>query len=336
MGLIDTILQRPEFVKDPPVLVDIGASGGLNPAWSPVAKSSICIAFDGDQRELGRLQARKIYKELHVYNHAVIASHDPTADFYLTRVPACSSLLPPNTEKLAAWEFAGRFEVTEKKTIQTVHLQRILGERNLNRVDWFKSDSQGTDLRLFRSLGEDLSARVLVAEFEPGIMDAYFGEDKLWQLMAAMQEQNFWMSSIKIFGTQRIRKEVMDGFSNLERAYMVHLLKSSPGWAEVTYMNSFAARSFTQREYLLGWVFASIAKQHGFALELADQGVARFNDPIFEILRERSKTAIRFSYANLPAYFPLLWRLLRRWKKQRRHGVASGANLTQLADMDHL
>ena len=182
-------------------------------------------------------------------------------------------------------------------------------------MDWFKTDSQGTDLRLFQSLGENLIRRVLVAEFEPGIMDAYHGEDKLWQLMSYMDEQSFWMSDIRIKGSNRIRKDLLNGFSHFERDYMIHLLKSSPGWAEVTYLNSFSAGDFSPRDYLLAWVCAFIGRQFGFALELATRAKATCEDPVFENLRKRALQAIRGSYWNLPAYLPLLDRALRKWKK---------------------
>ena len=61
--------------------------------------------------------------------------------------------------------------------LPALDIPSVLAELGLERVDWLKGDSQGTDLRLFRSLG-DLASSVLVAEFEPGIIDAYEGEDK--------------------------------------------------------------------------------------------------------------------------------------------------------------
>lgn len=316
MKLIDWILTRPEFEDAPPVLVDIGASGGLNPAWQDLAKHSVCVAFDADDREMGYTRrASKVYKELYVYNRALSSGPEGTSDFYLTKSPPCSSLLEPNTERLSAWEFADRFAVIKKTTAETMQLATALRELKLDRVDWFKTDSQGTDVRLFQGLGQSLIRRVLIAEFEPGIIDAYHGEDKLWQLMSYMDEQAFWMSDICIKGSNRIRKDLLNGFSRFERDYMVHLLKPSPGWAEVTYLSSFTRDLFSKRDHLLGWVCASTKRQHGFALELATRARVAFDDSVFEELRQRSLHSIRRSYFNFPAYFPLLHRALRRWKK---------------------
>jgi FkbM family methyltransferase len=316
MRFIQEVLKRHEFEQAPPILLDVGASGGLNPAWRDLAKYSICIAFDADEREMRQTRrASNVYKELYIYNRAVSASPERTSDFYLTKSPPCSSLLAPNTKGLSAWEFADRFSVIKKDTIKTIHLSSVIQELKLERIDWFKTDSQGTDLRLFLSLGDALIRKVLVAEFEPGIMDAYEGEDKLFQLMSSMHTRAFWMSDMVIKGSHRIRKDLVKGFTRFELDYMVHLLKTSPGWAEVTYLSSFAHEEFSKRDYLLGWVCACIKQQHGFAWELAAGGHQRFRDPIFQTLEKHSMGRIRRSYFYLPAYFPLLRRLYRKWKK---------------------
>ena len=42
----------------------------------------------------------------------------------------------------------------------------------LDYIDWYKSDSQGTDLRIFDTLLDVVKDRVLAVDFEPGILDA--------------------------------------------------------------------------------------------------------------------------------------------------------------------
>jgi hypothetical protein len=320
MGMLNTVLSRCEFQEFPPVLVDVGASSGLNPGWKALAKYSICIAFDADDREMASTRrASKVYRELYVYNRALTSGPEGPSDFYLTQSPSCSSLLRPNHKKLSVWEYAERFRVCKKTSVQTVNFGTVLSELKLGQVDWFKTDSQGTDLRLFLSLGSSVIQKLLVAEFEPGIIDAYEGEDKLWEVMRAMDERDFWMADIEIKGSNRINKAMLDGFGRFEQTYMLHLLKVSPGWAEVLYLNSFtdAEGIFSMRDYLLGWVCASLKERHGFALELAVAGEERFEDAVFDTLKKYSLRRIRTSYANVSGYFPLLIRALRKWKRLR-------------------
>ncbi|HMH32288.1 MAG TPA: hypothetical protein VK543_04615, partial [Puia sp.] len=93
MKIIDTVLQSPCFADQPPVLIDIGASGELNAKWKAIAKYAICIAFDADDREFQITeQVNKNYKKLISFNRIVTTEQFEQADFYLTASPFCSSL----------------------------------------------------------------------------------------------------------------------------------------------------------------------------------------------------------------------------------------------------
>jgi hypothetical protein len=316
MNLVDRILTRAEFQNSPPVVVDIGASGGLNPAWRAIRRHSVCIAFDGDDSGLKNVpRASGAYKRLHVYNLLVTADRPGSADFYFTKSATCSSLLPPNQQQLSEWAFADRFQVLEKREVKTTNLTTILAELGLKGIDWFKSDSQGTDLRLFASLGDPVLSRVLVAEFEPGILDAYQGEDKLWQVLAFMEGRDFWMSDMRIKGSQWLRSDLMKDFAKLEKQLAPLFLKRSPGWGEIAYLNCFRCADFTARDFLLGWVFAFLLKQYGFALQLAVTARDRFDDPVFDDLQAHAISMIRLSYFRPSAYFDLMQRLAARIRR---------------------
>ena len=78
MEPFDRILSLPEFVADPPVLVEIGASGGTHRAWQALAPYSICIAFDPDSRQMQAVHDETSgYRRLHVVPAA--AAPDDTA-----------------------------------------------------------------------------------------------------------------------------------------------------------------------------------------------------------------------------------------------------------------
>jgi hypothetical protein len=312
MHIIDKILSREEFESAPPVLFDIGASGAIHPKWQAIAKYSICIAFDADNREMDYIVKKSSgYRNLYIFNSIVTDIDTTELNFFLTKSPYCSSALEPDIESLSEFEFAELFEVEKQIKIKCIQLKNILLELKLDRVDWFKTDSQGTDLRLFSNMGSEIYSRVLLSEFEPGIIDAYKGEDKLYELMRFMDTSNFWMSELEIKGNQRINKNVLAKFfnndKNLNRAfnskYIVNGLKVSPGWASVTYMNRYRL-GFMKRDYLLGWVFAVIEKQFGFALELAINAHQNFGDPCFIELQDYAVDAIRkSSRQSLPRYF---------------------------------
>lgn len=314
--MIQKILKRPELVEKPPVLIDIGASGKIHRAWRKFAKNSICLAFDADERDFNYvIDESGKFRKLYVYNCIVADQAAHRTNFYLTKSPHCSSLLEPDLEGLQNTAWAERFEVEKIKEIKTVGLLQVLNELELNYVDWFKSDSQGIDLRLFKSLPQQISDKVLVAEFEPGIINAYKNEDKLHKILAFMEENgNFWLSKFIVKGSRKISGQALSALfkSPFWQKLAMFSLKNMAGWGELTYINELKPKNnFSLRDYLLAWVFATVEKEHGFALLLAQQADNQFNDPIFKEMIAASKSKLRWGVWQLK-FLPAFWSSLKQ------------------------
>lgn len=286
--LIEKILNKEEFLSKPPVLIDIGASGQLHKIWKYIAPHSICVAFDGDDRDFKNTESDKSgYKKLIILNRIVSDISSEETKFYLTESPHCSSALKPNLKALKKWDFCELFEISRVVTMPSISLVDALSSCGIDYIDWYKSDTQGTDLRIFNSVPTDIRKNIKVAEFEPGIIDAYYQEDKLHKLMEYMEGESFWVSKMQIKGAKRIEPEERMHLSRMENIGFDLFLSDSPGWCEITYINNFESPS--KRDYLLGWIFSSILMQHGFAFKLALSGKELFKDCIFDEMAEYSK-----------------------------------------------
>lgn len=284
------------FQSRPPVLVDIGASGEINPKWKLIAPYSICIAFDADDREFHvSEQTNKTYKKLITFNRIVTNEPVEKADFYLTSSPFCSSLLKPDIESLQPWIFSSLFETEKKVQLPAITLKMALSQIKINYIDWFKTDTQGTDLRLFKTLPKDISHHILAAEFEPGIIDAYVGEDKIYSVMEYMHGDKFWLSSMVLKGVQRLNA----AYERKLGAFVTRkIIKKSPCWAEVTYLRQPFLTD--QRQILLLYIFALLEKQYGFALEIADIGSHKFQDKIFTNCKKAALKKLRAEKWKIP------------------------------------
>lgn len=300
MKLIDKVLTHPLLQEKPPVLIDIGASENLNPKWKSFAKYSICIAFDADDRDFSITSKENTeFKKLYKINRIVTANDSNSDKFYLTKSPYCSSSLKPDLLSLSNYTFYNKFEVISEKVLPTVRVNNIMKDLNIEYVDWFKSDSQGTDLRLFLDLGENICKNVIVAELEPGIIDAYVDEDKITDVIIKLFELNFWCSDFIVKGNTRMNHNLLNYISNNEffKKLIQLSLKSNPAWAELIFFNSFK-ENFSLRNYLLGWVFSMTQRQYGFAFELADKARKIFNDPIANELFIKTKNIIKYKFLN--------------------------------------
>lgn len=296
MHFVDKILSRKEFEEQPPVLLDIGASGAIHFRWKKIAPYSICIAFDPDDRQYGYIEKEdKNYKKLYVFNCVVSDTTQQSRPFYLTASPYCSSFLTPRQDKLAPYAFARKFKVEKEMHLPVKSLPDVLQELKIDYVDWFKTDSQGLDLRIFKSLPQELIDRVKVAEFEPGIMDAYLGEDKLHQVLAFMDTQPFFLSHFEVKGSARISPGNIQAVSSGDFAQKLLAAshKKTAGWGELLYLNAFESGAMGIRDYLLGAAVALLNEEYGFALEIAQKAQQTFKDRIFEDLQHHAKKEIK-------------------------------------------
>ncbi len=313
-SIIKKIMKHPALQNQPPVLVDIGASNSLPIQWKMLAPYSICVAFDADTRDfvVGE-SVNGDWKKLYSLNRIVAAKAIDEVDFYLTRSPYCSSTLRPDSELLKPWAFSHLFEVEKVVKMPAVDLQKALAKIGLDYIDWYKTDSQGTDLRIFDALPSNILEKILAAEFEPGIIDAYIGEDKLHQLMAYMDNQPFWVSDKNLKGSQRIDQNELNSLNYLQRRFISSFLKSTPGWSEISYINNLTNTAISCREYLLAWVFSTIKCEHGFGLHVARNGAIKFKEPLFselyDISRNSLSTASGFFKVAIRAYKKVLRKL---------------------------
>ncbi|MBA3684994.1 MAG: hypothetical protein H0W72_07105 [Planctomycetes bacterium] len=255
------------------------------------------------------------YKRLILSSGVVSNDHSGTTPFYLTRSPWCSSSLPPATQRLAPWAFRDLFAVERRVDLPAIRLPDALANHALDRVDWYKSDSQGTDLRLFNSLG-DMADRVISAEFEPGILDAYDGEDKLHHILAALDARGFWPYRMLVREVPRLPATVTG-------RGMAASAPTAPGWVEIAALNGACAASdrFDLRSLLLAWAMATTVGQHGFALEVATATRKRFGTPICVDMQAHSHGQLR----------RCRWLALPRLVSQRLRGMAV-SRLRRMAD----
>ena len=299
-SIIHDVMTHSSLLSNPPVLVDIGASGTIHEKWKPIAKYAICIAFDADSRDFEICESEdKGWRKLYSLNRLVASESAEEVDFYLTQSPHCSSSLAPDQKALEPWAFSSLFEVDNIVKLPSVDLQSALLKADVDYIDGYKTDSQGTDLRIFNSLPKEIINKILLAEFEPGIIDAYQGEDKLHNLLAHMEKEPFWISNMEIKGSQRINHLDLKSLNYFQQRSIGSFLKMAPGWCEISYLNKMEQSEMTLREYFLAWVFASLSAEHGFALFVSKKGFELFGDNLLLILQKESRRKLSEGYFRL-------------------------------------
>lgn len=291
----------------PPVLVDVGASGDPPQVWASIAQRSVFVGFDPDLRAVREVTKGRFFREIMI-NEAVVA--DEAAEktrLFLTQSPYCSSTLRPDAESLANYLFADLFKVVREVEVSATTLDKILRRFQLPGIDWLKLDTQGIDLRLFQSLKPATRLGVLALDIEPGLIDAYQGEDLFSDAHSCLVKSGFWLAHLDVKETVRIKQTtlgwILDGQSPQDAKTIVDTLDKSPGWTEATYLRTIESlrhRNAGRRDYLLLWLFALMLGRFGFAFDVAAAFEQFFqNDCLSPLLKGESLAQLRASKASL-------------------------------------
>ena len=301
--VIDSVLEQ---WGGEPVLMDVGASGAAPEMWASLAGRSWYVAFDPDRREMAHADGEGPFKRKTVVNEA-ITPHAGTSEvrFYLTRSPFCSSTLTPDHALVANFFGAERFDVLSEATARAATPTDVLGRLKLDRIDWLKLDTQGTDRRIYDSLDQAVRSRLLAVDLEPGLRGAYVGEDLFGDVHRSMLRDGFWLSHMECKGFVRMRPSTLEHLRanepDIDRAYVERAVRRTPGWTELRYLRSIESLQATgggRREFALLWVIATLDAQHGFALDVAAHWENTFGaDETSRAMRGESVARLRDGYA---------------------------------------
>lgn len=177
------------------VVVDGGAR---NKTWELPGLASFCrvISFEPNREEYAKIltgttdleAAQKVrdlpYRSIRYVNKAVADCLGKTT-LKVTQGPGASSLLEPDDKVLGAIEhhfpfgkdLAEQFRVVRTEEVETTTLDRVAEEEGLDRVDYLKLDTQGTEFNCLLG-GEGLfkTRRVGVVKTEVEFLPLYKGQ----------------------------------------------------------------------------------------------------------------------------------------------------------------
>lgn len=124
------------------VLVDIGAAGGVEPRWKPIASKISFIGFEPDERSFHSiLQEENIFAARKIIQSA-IWNVDGEIEINLCKKPKVSSCFKPNYDFIARFPKADRFDIAKKVKVSTNRLDSL----DLGNGDFLKLDIQGGEL----------------------------------------------------------------------------------------------------------------------------------------------------------------------------------------------
>lgn len=177
-----------DYRRHPLVLVDVGASGGLEPHWRPAVPHLRIVGFEPDKREFSNL-ANNASPNV-AYLNTGLYKESASLTFYLTRKQQVSSMFRPNRAFLDAFPESDRFDIVGTTTIAVDTLDSQSGA--IDDADFIKIDTQGSELFVLQGAAGTIRDRVVFGlEVEVEFAELYQGQPLFSDVDMFVRQQGF-------------------------------------------------------------------------------------------------------------------------------------------------
>lgn len=173
-----TSMNQPfkRFSQLPFVLVDVGASGGIQKKWNQLQPYLRVIGFEPDERSSAELQEMNSSDTSHVFFSVGLSDVKGKATLYLAKTKTDSSFFPSNQPFLKEFPLADRFDSIGTTDILVDTLDNQLREHAIGDADFIKVDTQGSELMILRGSEKILKTSVFGVEVEVEFSELYRGQ----------------------------------------------------------------------------------------------------------------------------------------------------------------
>lgn len=184
-------------------LVDVGATGGIGKQWQKIQDYLYPVLFDADPRaefpDIGIDQ--KIVK-------TALYKKSGSITVNLCKKPQVSSIYHPNYEFLKLYTDPNRFEIVEKIELNATTLNNQQKQMNLDRIDFIKLDTQGSELDILKGANEALF-NVIGIETEIEFQEMYKGQPLFSDIDNYLRDNGFFLFNLtrKYWSFQGVKNE---------------------------------------------------------------------------------------------------------------------------------
>ena len=303
------------YRKYPLVLVDVGASGGLEPNWKTAKKYLNIIGFEPDKREFPKL--KKIANKNITYLNTGLYKEKTSLDFYLTKKQQTSSIYKPNREFLDKFPEVERFDIVRNTKIETDTLDEQFKIHNIADADFIKIDTQGSELFILQGAEETIRNYTFGLEVEVEFVELYQDQPLFSDVDSFIRKLGFQLFDIQGGYWKRSNgKEYGKKKGQLIFGNALYLRKSED-FSEV--INKIQDNIAKKSKVLKAISICFLYGYFDYAMEVIDITSNLFDKTERQIVKERIKHNIRYE-SKIPNFkgkgrianmFYFLWELLR-------------------------
>jgi FkbM family methyltransferase len=182
--------------KNPFVLIDAGAAGGVQKKWLALEPHLRVIGFEPDVRSFAELDNSDPRV---IYINAGLGRKKETRTLYLTRNPTASSTFPPNKEFFQRFPMAERVDVEHEVEIPIESMDEALRTKfgTAASVDFVKLDVHGIELDIIQGAREAISGAILGFEIEVCMQPLFTGGATFCDIHTALTEDAYELFDLR-------------------------------------------------------------------------------------------------------------------------------------------
>ena len=188
------------LVNNPLIIVDVGASGGINSRWGNFTNYFKGILFEPDPRVYKQLKSNAS-DNLLVLDTALLDLKTETV-FYLCKKQELSSVFLPNFSLLEKFYDPDRFEVIKKIKLNTDKLDTVLRKNRIKNIDFIKLDTQGSELLILKGSTASLQ-NAIGLQIEVNFIELYNNQPLFNDVDDFIRKMGFELFDIKRYFWKR-------------------------------------------------------------------------------------------------------------------------------------
>ncbi len=187
---------RPYFAGKEMVIFDIGANVGQSTtkyrSYFPEAR---VYAFEPHPDSYRQFIQAHGYDPLVFAYQAALGPQKGSQEFYATKVPEASSVLPP--EPFLMERSPKRNYDFEKFSVQVLTLDQVMQEASLDRIDLLKIDIQGYEVEAFRGAKKSLrESKISIIYIEVLFAENYVGQCNFLDVQTFLDQYKYTLWDI--------------------------------------------------------------------------------------------------------------------------------------------
>ena len=189
------------YKNHPLVLVDIGASGGLNRNWQTASSYLQVIGFEPDEREFINLKEKATANVR--YLNTALHSEPKEIIFNLNRRQQTSSMFKPDRNFLDQFPESERFDIVKKVSVKADTLDSQLGSAGITEVDFIKVDTEGSELFILQGARKTIQDNILGMEVEVEFAPMHEKQPQFSDVDSFIRTQGFYLFDLKNYYWKR-------------------------------------------------------------------------------------------------------------------------------------